>query len=336
MTTYEEVKQVYKNNNCELLEFKYIADKKLCFKCYCGFIDYKLYYDFVKTPKCNKCSASIYKNRIRYNYDYVKKYFESEGCLLLETEYQKSTTPMRYICICGKENITTFSVFKSGCRCFECGKKKLRSKKQFSYDYVKDVFKNHNCILLETEYINCDTPMKYICKCGNINMITLYKLQKGQNCKKCSIEKRSGENHFRYNPDLDFVFRKKKWQKVNNCLIRHIHRDFKINKRKKSYDLLGYSPQIFGQYIENHTEYKSVMQKIEKTKDKLSIDHIFPVYAFVEYNLDKEEYICVVNCLENLRPMALRDNIKKSNIYNKLDFELWLKNKGVNFISKIV
>lgn len=40
-----------------------------------------------------------------------------------------------------------------------------------TFNYVKEYFIKEECELLETEYINAKTKMKYICKCGNESSI---------------------------------------------------------------------------------------------------------------------------------------------------------------------
>lgn len=42
---------------------------------------------------------------------------------------------------------------------------------QYEYEYVVEAFQNQDCILLEDEYINCKTPMRYIAKCGHESQI---------------------------------------------------------------------------------------------------------------------------------------------------------------------
>lgn len=69
---------------------------------------------------------------------------------------------MKYKCKCGNESIIVWGSFKNGNRCQKCaGNKKL------TLDFVKEEFKKQNCELLETEYINAHTKIKYKCKCGN-------------------------------------------------------------------------------------------------------------------------------------------------------------------------
>jgi hypothetical protein len=67
--------------------------------------------------------------------------------------------------------------------------------------------------------------------------------------------------------------------------------------------------------------------KFNKVKDgKWSIDHIFPVKAFVE---NKIYDIKIINCLDNLQPMNLIKNFSKGAKYNQEDFVCWLKTKGI-------
>ena|SRR5579859_5559762 len=99
----------------------------------------------------------------KLSYEYVKNFFESHGCKLLESFYINVKTKIRYICKCGNESVTTFGHFQQGKRCSYCaGNKKL------SYDEVAEYFKNNGCELLGKEYKNANSRMKYKCLCGNI------------------------------------------------------------------------------------------------------------------------------------------------------------------------
>jgi len=44
--------------------------------------------------------------------------------------------------------------------------------KKHNYEYVKGCFKEQGCELLEKEYKNNKTKMKYKCNCKNISKIT--------------------------------------------------------------------------------------------------------------------------------------------------------------------
>ena len=63
--------------------------------------------------------------------------------------------------------------------------------------------------------------MRYRCSCGNIGKIKFNHFQAGHRCRKCGIEKQSGENNWNYNPYLTDEDRKK--NRMNDPLY-HIWR----------------------------------------------------------------------------------------------------------------
>ena len=134
----------------------------------------------------------------KLTFEEVKQYFEDNGCKLLEKEYINSQTKMKYMCVCGDILKIKYSHFRDGGRCKKCG----LEKRKFSFEYVKQLFKDNGCTLLEKEYKNCDIKMKYICSCGNISKITFYSFKQGHRCKKCGLEKISGKNNYNYNCNL--------------------------------------------------------------------------------------------------------------------------------------
>ena len=140
----------------------------------------------------------IWRAKMRkLTYEYVKDFFENNGCEMLDTHYQNAKTLINYKCRCGNISKINFNNFKSGKRCYKC-----RGTRKFSYDYVQQYFTNNGCELLEKEYKGCDIKMKYRCNCGDINEISFWHFQKGQRCKKCAARKREGDNNGNYNPNL--------------------------------------------------------------------------------------------------------------------------------------
>lgn len=57
---------------------------------------------------------------------------------------------------------------------------------------VKNYFEDERGFtLLETEYINSETPMRYICTCGRTSSMSYKNAKKGRNCRECGREKLS-------------------------------------------------------------------------------------------------------------------------------------------------
>ena len=135
-------------------------------------------------------------------YEEVVEIFKDEGCELLSKEYINSTIKLRYKCICGEVLDTLLFNFIRGSRCKKCGYKKMGENQTLTFQYVKKYFKNYNCILLSTGYIDAYVKLDYICSCGNKSKITFNSFKNGHRCVKCGIEKNSGKNHYNYNSNL--------------------------------------------------------------------------------------------------------------------------------------
>jgi len=61
---------------------------------------------------------------------------------------------------------------------------------KLSYEYVYDYFKSFGYELLEKEYINSNTKMKFICPKGHSHEIAYGKFQSGRRCAICSNRKK--------------------------------------------------------------------------------------------------------------------------------------------------
>lgn len=70
-----------------------------------------------------------------------------------------------------------------------CGICSGRGKGIVTINEVKELFRQENCMLLEKDYINSTTKMKYQCSCGNESYITFSKFKQGQRCKRCVKER---------------------------------------------------------------------------------------------------------------------------------------------------
>jgi len=125
----------------------------------------------------------------KYTLDELKTMFSEEGCELLEDEYLGCNQKLRYKCVCGNEAYTQTHRFKRGIRCRHCGAKKVAALKKLTIDQAKEVFVNGGCELLEDNYENNHTAMRYRCSCGNSSKITLSDFKTGKRCKACGVSK---------------------------------------------------------------------------------------------------------------------------------------------------
>ncbi|HUS49649.1 MAG TPA: hypothetical protein VMZ91_05760 [Candidatus Paceibacterota bacterium] len=199
--TLEQVQQIFKENGCELLEEEYKNNKtKMSYKCKCKNVSEISLSNFLKGKRCNICG----KNK-KYTLEYVKQYFKNRGCDLLEKTYKNRSTKMLYKCACGNISKISFSSFLFGSYCRECKKIRARKRLQHSYSYVKNYFNKYGCKLMEKEYINNITLMKYKCKCGKISKSNFANFRKSKRCQSCAGNKK-------------YSFKEvKKYFKYHNC-----------------------------------------------------------------------------------------------------------------------
>lgn len=62
---------------------------------------------------------------------------------------------------------------------------------RLKYEDVKSYFEEKGCELLEEEYKNARTKMKYRCSCGNVSSIVYDSFKRGNRCQECGNRKSS-------------------------------------------------------------------------------------------------------------------------------------------------
>lgn len=197
--TIEYAKQFFDEQGCELLEKEYVNVKtKMRYICNCGNISYISFNSFQQGQRCKECGYKKSAEKFKFTFEFVDRCFEDNGCKLLETEYVNCMTKMRYRCSCGNESEICFSNFQQGQRCMECGVEKRAKKKRHTYEYVFNCFEEHGCILLEKEYIDANTKMRYICICGEESNIRFSSFQRGHRCKICGHKKNAEKQMYTF------------------------------------------------------------------------------------------------------------------------------------------
>lgn len=134
--TYEEVKQLFKDNGCELLENEYKnANTPMNYKCSCGNIAKIRLSCFNKGQRCYECRNKKLSEVQRFSFDDVKKVFDERKTTLLSTEYRGVHHKLKYICPkCGEIAYMTFSNFRRGYGCANCKKLQLKGANNPNYN----------------------------------------------------------------------------------------------------------------------------------------------------------------------------------------------------------
>lgn len=193
--TLEKVKELFTQRNCTLLSTEYINTKqKLDYIAECGHKHQISIDNFVKGKgvRCKECRYRFIGEQYKHDYDEVYSFFKENCCKLLSKDYKSNDIKLEYIAQCGHKNRLEFAKFKNGSGrvCNKCSKS-IR----YEYDYVSEYFLNNDCHLLEEEYINAKTPMKYIAQCGHVHYINFDTFKNCPNtsmkCPKCQKRKYS-------------------------------------------------------------------------------------------------------------------------------------------------
>jgi hypothetical protein len=162
--------------------------------------------------------------------------------------------------------------------------------------------------------------MKYICNCGRPAKINWQQFRSGKRCRTCGHRKnrRTGEKHYKWNPDRDYVMLRKIISQRSNSLLRRCFALIGRKKTAKSESILGYTRSELYSRITNHPNWDVVAQ------DEWHIDHIFPVKAFIDLGITD---LRVINDLTNLQPLPVLENILKSDTYSRVQFLRYLRQR---------
>lgn len=188
-TSFEEVQSAFEKRGYTLLEKEYKNNRTLMkFRCP-KHPDEDMYIRFDHIRRgvgCRHCGNDQKALKMKFGFDEVKKEFEKRGYTLLETCYKNSRQKMKYTCPKhpDKKLFITFGGLKDGNGCIYCA-----GTNKFTFDFVRENFANRGYKLLETEYKNARTPLKYSCpkhadKELSISFGAL--LNSGQGCAYCA------------------------------------------------------------------------------------------------------------------------------------------------------
>jgi hypothetical protein len=205
--TIEEVRKVFEDGGCKLLSSEYIGvDGILDYECECGNAKKITFTKFRLGHRCKECGIKNRQDPQKYSIEEVKEMFYKYNCELITEEYINNKSNLFFICSCGRDGEKCLSQFLVSHQCSQCGVDSRTEKRKLSFKEVNEEFEINGCTLLETEYINNRTPMRYICKCNRESIVRFDAFVRGNRCKECGLIKQAlsikGENHYAWNPNL--------------------------------------------------------------------------------------------------------------------------------------
>lgn len=132
--TLEEVREIFESRGMALLSTEYLNNTQpLNYVCSCGSLGLITVKRVLKGQRCKRCGYNFRKERT-FDFNYVRDYFLSNGCVLTSTTYKDSRTHLDYICSCGLSSKITFHRFRLGQRCRYCGTRRYAGPNHYNWN----------------------------------------------------------------------------------------------------------------------------------------------------------------------------------------------------------
>jgi hypothetical protein len=290
----------------------------------CGYSCKKTYNALIRGPSgCAQCS----KQRPYTEVEALALYAEHGWVLPEEFQHINSKQRVSVRCVtCGhacRKSINDFTSGHVGCqKCAGLAKK--------TAEELIPIFESEGySVAPDWQYRGTQQPIPVTCPAGHECTIRWNDWKNGHRCRFCGFkisgEKNSGSNNYMWRSDrVAFELDRRLNRSYRNVLKNFCGRTGQ-RKPDRTHRLLGYSLSEYSRHIKAHPNFPVALASGE-----LSIDHVFPVQAFVDYGLtDVARWAWLVNSLDNLCPLPLRANLSAGDSYAADRFEVWLISKGV-------
>lgn len=133
--TYEEVKQYFEEQGCELLEETYEASVlPLNYRCSCGNMSKIDFGNFRLGRRCQQCGNNKISEKLKTKDEEIIKLCTKNKCKFIRSWIQDKRTRIEYICKCGNQIEAYLSNFKRFPNCKKCGNKKVSGSNCYMYD----------------------------------------------------------------------------------------------------------------------------------------------------------------------------------------------------------
>lgn len=157
--THHEISQYFNENGCELLEKEYLnSHVKIKYRCFCGNISFINFNNFKLGKRCG--CRRIGLNRLTKVE--IKKEVESLGFTFVSSKFVNKEHIVKVICKCELEREVKLKNIRLSEGCLNCRNQNFAFKFQEVFKY----FEEQGCKLLEKEYKNARTKLRYVCNCG--------------------------------------------------------------------------------------------------------------------------------------------------------------------------
>ena len=180
--SYEEVKEYIEKEGYTLLSKEYINNStNLDMLCPQGHKYNANFNNFKKGYRCKKCAGLE-----TVEFEYVKEYlFEQYNYTYIGGEYKNAKSELLIKCDKGHEFTTNWNKIQQGkCHCRECYN-------EYWYNKEKEYANKYGFEIINKEYANMQTKIKFKCSKGHIFKKTFNAFKSNKSCPYCSAS--SGE-----------------------------------------------------------------------------------------------------------------------------------------------
>jgi len=273
--TTEEIKKYVESFGYKCLSEEYINSKsKLDIQCDKGH-QYRVTWDSIQQGKrCSICSGKKKKT-----IEEIIEYVESFGYKCLSNKYINANVKLELQCDTGHTYKGSWSILQRGKRCPYCAGLKKKT-----IEEIKGYIRKFRYKCLSDNYKNCMSKLIIKCDKGHIYKSPWSRFQQGHRCPYCTIENKSGENHYNWKNYTEE-------DRKNFILYRNEVTQLTNINYKKYF------------YLVNPNNFR-------RGRNKYHLDHIYSVIDGFNNNVDPD----IITSPINLCMLTEYENISKHGI----------------------
>ena len=194
----EEIKNI--DSNIKIIGEYINANTPIKFICSCGNETERepgqMLLGYTKCHKCaqNRITFGEFKSKILELYPNIKIISDFP-----DAEYIKKRNKVSYMCECGQIDEKPMESLLNGVRCPICTGHRISNKsRKTNEQYINEVKLLNPDVEILSEYIGGDKPIKFKCKCGNIDVKNQARelIRKRCCCSKCSKSAKKNTSQF--------------------------------------------------------------------------------------------------------------------------------------------
>lgn len=161
---------------------------KVEYICECGEKDIKPMESLLNGVRCPKCTKIKTGKMSRKTHEqYVKEVHLINPEVEILSNYDGGENPIKFKCVCGNIDYKNQAreLTRKRCCCSKCNK----SAKKNTQKFISEMNEINPNIIITGEYVNAETPISYICECGNEHKSSPSLLLMGHRCGHCNMSK---------------------------------------------------------------------------------------------------------------------------------------------------